>query len=267
MPHTVPFSRYAPKATKLTLVIPVYNEEKNLEPLLRILGEIHWPLRMEFLFVDDCSVDRSVEILEGLTTTYPEIRVIKKSRNEGKGSAVARGIAEASGEIIAIQDADLEYDPRDLLHLIQPIINNRADVVYGSRFRRDGHQVHRTYHRWINVFLTHVSNWCSGISLTDMESCYKVFRADVLKRFRLQTKRFGFEPEITAYVAKFPLRLQEFPVSYFPRTYLQGKKIGWKDGIAALWHIFRFNFLVSATECLLPERHEEPSQILKTGGK
>lgn len=253
MSNLTPFQRYAPKATKLSLVIPLYNEEKNLEALLRILGEIRWPLRVEFVFVDDCSTDNSVTILERLTPTYPEIRIIRKTRNEGKGSAVARGIAEATGEIIAIQDADLEYDPRDLMHLIQPIIHNRADVVYGSRFRRDGHQVHRTYHRWINMVLTHLSNWASGISLTDMESCYKVFRADVLKRFHLRCKRFGFEPEITAYIAKFPLRVQEFPVSYFPRTYLQGKKIGWKDGVAALWHIFKFNLLVSAPDCLLPE--------------
>lgn len=250
--HLTPFKRYAPKATKLSLVIPVFNEEKHIEPLLRVLGEIHWPLRVEFLFVDDCSTDKSVAILEKLTITYPEIRILKKDKNGGKGAAVIAGIQAATGEIIAIQDADLEYDPRDLLQLIEPILQNRADVVYGSRFRRDGHQVHRTYHRYVNVFLTHVSNWCSGISVTDMESCYKVFRADVLKRFKLQCQRFGFEPEVTAYIAKFPLRMQEYPVSYFPRSYLEGKKIGWRDGVAALWFIFKFNFLVSAADCLHP---------------
>ncbi len=260
MPTVVPIKRGPFKAKKVSLVIPVFNEARNIENLFKVLAAIKWPLKIEYVFVDDCSTDGSAKILDSLASKNPAVRVFRKAVNEGKGSAVSFGIQQATGELIAIQDADLEYAPKDLLQLMDPIIKNYADVVFGSRFRRDANQVHRTYHRWVNALLTHLSNWASGISLTDMECCYKVFRADVLKRFHLRCNRFGFEPEVTAYVAKFPLRIQEFPVSYFPRNYMEGKKIGWKDGVAALWHIFQFNFLYSAEDCLLDPTQNEPTQ-------
>lgn len=247
------FLRSTPPPQKLSLLVPIFNEAHNLAQVIRILDEVPWPLKVECVFVDDGSTDGSESVIRKARPKNLEVRFFRFEKNQGKGAAIQKGIEEANGEIIAVQDADQEYDPNDLLTLIQPFLEGKADVVYGSRFRRDVRQVHRTFHRSINVLLTLLSNMASGIYLSDMETCYKVFRADVLKSFHLRTKRFGFEPEVTAYLAKFSLRVLEFPISYFPRNYLEGKKIGWKDGVAALWFIFKFNFLTSPESCLKNE--------------
>lgn len=245
--------RAKPASVKLfSLIIPVYNESRNLDDLVARLDAIAWPVDTEWIFINDGSKDDSSKIIKSIQLRYPRIRLIDNEKNRGKGAALRMGIDAAQGQIVAVQDADAEYDPADLLVLIRPLLAGKADVVYGSRFRADGFQVHRTFHRYVNRLLTLFSNLCSGIHVTDMETCYKVFRADIVKAFALQSNRFGFEPEITAYIAKFSLRVLEFPISYFPRNYAQGKKIGWKDGIAALWFIFKYNFLVDRVRSLKP---------------
>jgi len=172
------------------------------------------------------------------------LRVLRREARGGKSAAVADGIAAARGDFVIVHDADHEYDPRDIPRLLVPLLAGDADVVYGSRFRRDGHQVHRTFHVFVNRALTLVSNVLSGIYLTDMETCYKVFRADLVKSMRLRSRGFGFEVEATAYVAKTRARVHEIPVAYQPRTRLAGKKISWQDGFAALGYMVRFNLLV-----------------------
>jgi glycosyltransferase involved in cell wall biosynthesis len=190
-------------------------------------------------------------------------RLLEQKPNQGKGAAVIRGFQEATGDLIMIQDADFEYDPDDVPSLLEPLIQGKADVVYGSRFKKNAVQIHRTYHYFVNRFLTLVSNLLSGIYLTDMETCYKIFRADLLKAMRLRSKRFGIEVELTAYVAKVRARIFELPIGYFPRTRLQGKKINWKDGVAALVHLVRFNLFTSlddAYENLPPKYLAHPYQ-------
>ena len=184
-------------------------------------------------------------------------RLIEQERNQGKGAAVARGIREAAGDIIIIQDADFEYDPREIPIVIQPILDDKADIVFGSRFKKNSPQVHRTYHYFVNYLLTILSNLFSGIYLTDMETCYKAFRADLVKAMNLKSKRFGIEVEFTAYVAKTRARTYEVYISYYPRTFLEGKKISWKDGFAALRHLIYFNYFTSFENAFnnLPERY------------
>jgi glycosyltransferase involved in cell wall biosynthesis len=244
----------APKT--LSLVVPVYNEERQLESVIHGLMASPCPIQREWIFVDDCSRDGSLAILKRLQSQYG-YRLIEQKPNQGKGAAVIRGIQEAAGDLIMIQDADFEYDPGDVPALLEPLLQGKADVVYGSRFKKSAMQVHRTYHYFVNRFLTVVSNLLSGIYLTDMETCYKVFRADLLKSMQLKSLRFGIEVELTAYLAKARVRIYELPISYFPRTRLQGKKINWKDGVAALWHLVRFNLLVETDEAFkgLPERY------------
>mgnify|MGYP000346384860 CR=1 FL=1 len=241
---------------KLSLVIPVYNEERHLAEVIRRLMATPCPIEREWIFVDDKSRDGSLRVLRALQREY-KFRIIEQDPNQGKGAAVIRGIREATGDFIIIQDADFEYDPRDIPSLLQPLLEDRADVVYGSRFKTSAMQVHRTYHFFVNRFLTVLSNLLSGIYLTDMETCYKVFRADLIRSMNLRSKRFGIEVELTAYVAKARARIFELPISYFPRTHLQGKKIGWKDGVAALWHLLRFNTFTSIDKAftLLPEKY------------
>jgi len=224
----------------ISLVIPVYNEEEHLERFLTLIDELELETGKELVIVNDCSKDRSKEILENFKFKSPT-KITHLTANQGKGAALKRAIEQASGEIIGVQDADFEYDPSDIPSLLAPLLANKADVVLGSRFKKTN-QVHRTVHYIGNRILTLFSNICSGLYLTDMETCYKFFRADVIKNVILESDRFGFEPEITAKIAKLKLRVMEFPISYFPRNYLEGKKITWKDGVAAFRHIVYFNF-------------------------
>jgi glycosyltransferase involved in cell wall biosynthesis len=228
----------------LSVVVPVYNEEAHLTEFVRYLMQSKCPVPREFIFVDDKSSDKSVLLLKKLQADF-EFVLLEQSENHGKGAAVVRGIDAAKGQLIMIQDADFEYDTADVPSLIAPILDNEADVVFGSRFKKTAVQVHRTYHYFVNRFLTVVSNLFSGLYLTDMETCYKIFRADLLKPMNLVSKRFGVEVELTAYVAKSSARVFELPIRYYPRTRLHGKKINWRDGLAALWHLFYFNFLRS----------------------
>lgn len=236
---------------KLSLIVPVYNEERQLEAVIESLMKSPCPIEREWIFVDDCSKDGSLAILHRLAPKYG-YRVLEQKPNQGKGAAVIRGIQEAKGDFIIIQDADFEYDPNDVAALVVPLIEGKADVVYGSRFKKSASQVHRTYHYFVNRFLTVISNLLSGIYLTDMETCYKAFRADLVQSMNLRSQRFGIEVEFTAYVAKIRARIYELPISYFPRTRLQGKKINWRDGVAALVHLVRFNTFVSVDEAFKP---------------
>jgi glycosyltransferase involved in cell wall biosynthesis len=246
---------------KVSLVIPVYNEAEHLERFLAVIDELQLPAEKELIFVNDCSRDSSKQILE----SYPfksSVKLINHEFNKGKGAALRTGIDAASGEIIGIQDADFEYDPTEIPSLVEPLVNDKADVVYGSRFKRTN-QVHRTIHYLGNRVLTLFSNLCSGLYLSDMETCYKFFRADIIKNTVLESNRFGFEPEITAKIAKLKLRVMEFPISYFPRNYLEGKKITWKDGVAALRHIIYFSFFRSLGESF---KGELPTRFIPKGG-
>jgi glycosyltransferase involved in cell wall biosynthesis len=231
----------------LSLIIPIHDEAGQLPAVLDRLVRAPCPVRRELVFVDDRSTDDSAAIVErfiaGHDDPEPTMRLLRRACNRGKGAAVRDGIAAATGEWILVQDADFEYDPADIPSLLQPLLDDRADVVYGSRFRREGMQVHRTFHFLVNRILTALSNVASGIYLSDMETCYKLFRADLLQAMALRSDRFGFEVEVTAYIAKARVRIFELPISYQPRTRLAGKKISWSDGLAALVHLVRFNLL------------------------
>jgi len=242
----------------LSIIVPVYNEEAHLERIVRYLLGSQCPIAREWLFVDDNSSDGSLRILRELAGKH-DLRIIEQPFNQGKGAAVRRGIQEANGDFVLIQDADFEYDANDIPELLAPLLDGSADVVFGSRFKKSSMQVHRTYHYFVNRVLTLLSNLLSGIYLTDMETCYKVFRADLIKSMRLASDRFGFEVEVTAYLAKTTARIFEVPIRYYPRSRLQGKKIGWRDGLAALWHLVHFNILVSADEIFdeLPKRYRQ----------
>ena len=224
----------------LSLVIPIYNEAPHLEQFLTVIDQLELPVTKELVIIDDGSTDGSAEILRRFPF-QSRIIVITHDRNQGKGAAVRAGLEQAMGEFIGIQDSDLETNVDDIPALLEPLLNDKADVVYGSRFKKSGVQVHRTFHYLVNRILTALSNVLSGLYLTDMETCYKFFRADVIKNVRLKSNRFGFEPEITARIARLQLRIMELPVTYFPRKYLEGKKMNWKDGFAAVVHIVCFN--------------------------
>ena len=228
---------------RLSVVVPLYNEVAHLRDLLQYLMDAPCQVEREWIIVDDCSTDGSREVLRELQVRVPLV-VLEQETNQGKGAAIRRGFAAATGDMVMIQDADYEYDPNDVPALIAPILSGECDVVFGSRFKRSAVQVHRTYHFYVNRFLTILSNLLSGIYLTDMETCYKVMRTDFAKAMNLKAERFGIEVEITAYVAKTRARVWELPIRYYPRTKLHGKKINWKDGFAALWHLARFNLLV-----------------------
>ena len=224
---------------KLSVIIPVYNEKKTLSELICRVEAVK--LEKEIIIVDDGSTDGTQNLLK----KYEEqerFKVIYQSKNTGKGSALRAGFDKAEGEIIIVQDGDLEYDPKEYPLLVEPILDGRADVVYGSRFLGGTHRVFFFWHYVGNKLLTTLSNMCTNLCLTDMETGYKVFRRTVLDSFILKCNRFGFEPEFTSKVARHAFRIYEVPISYSGRGYEEGKKIDWKDGVAALWFIFRFRF-------------------------
>ncbi len=231
-----------PILRKVTIVIPVYNEEATMEQILeRVLQSDTLGLEKEVIVVDDGSTDGTRQVL----TRYegrPEVRVLYQERNQGKGAALRRGFEEADGEVVLVQDADMEYDPDDYPDLLRPILEDKADVVYGSRFLGGPHRVLFFWHYVANKFLTTLSNMFTNLNLTDMETGYKVFRTEVLRRIRLRSNRFGFEPEVTAKIARLGCRIYETPITYHGRTYAEGKKIGWKDGLQALYCILRYAF-------------------------
>jgi glycosyltransferase involved in cell wall biosynthesis len=229
------------KPQKLSILVPVYNEKRWVEELLRrVLAADCSGLAREIVVVDDCSTDGTSDILRAQARQHPEIQLFHQPVNQGKGAALRRAIQEARGDVILIQDADLEYDPRDYPVLLNPILEDRADVVFGSRFLGGPHRVLFFWHSIGNRVLTTMSNVFTNLNLTDMETCYKVFRTDVVKDLALEQSRFGFEPEITAKVARTGARVYEVPISYAGRTYAEGKKIGWKDGVKALYCIVRY---------------------------
>jgi glycosyltransferase involved in cell wall biosynthesis len=229
--------------TKLSIVIPCYNEERTLKECVeRVLKIADKDLTLEIIIVDDSSNDNSHSIALGLKKCNPEIRVIRHQKNYGKGAALRSGFSSATGDFVAVQDADLEYDPNDLKKLIIPLIEDKADVVLGSRFLSPGgHRVLYFWHSIGNQILTFLSNMFTDLNLTDMETCYKVFRREVIQSIDIKENRFGFEPEIVAKVAQMRLRIFEMGISYYGRTYSEGKKIGMKDGFRALYCIFRYN--------------------------
>jgi glycosyltransferase involved in cell wall biosynthesis len=227
------------KRTVLSVIVPVYNEAATVAKVVHRLRSVS--LNLQLVAVDDASSDGSGATLDDLKVQGLLDFVVHHPRNRGKGAAIRTGISAASGDIIVIQDADLEYDPADLPRLIQPIIDGKADAVFGSRFLGSDHRVLYFWHSVGNRLLTLFSNMLTDINLTDMETCYKAVRAPLMKSLVLTSDRFGFEPEITARLAQSKARIWEISVSYSGRTYEEGKKIGWRDGVAALWHILRFN--------------------------
>lgn len=230
--------------TKLSVVIPAYNELATVENLLaRVAGApIPDDLELEMVVVDDGSSDGTRELLRELEARAdPPFELIEHPENRGKGAAVRTGFDAATGDIVLVQDADLEYNPRDYPVLLQPILDDEADVVYGSRFLGGPHRVLFFWHYLGNQFLTMLSNMFTDLNLSDMETCYKVFRIEVLRGLDLRSDRFGIEPELTAKVAKAKVRIYEVPISYHGRTYAEGKKIGWRDGVSAIWAILRYN--------------------------
>ena len=237
---------------KLSIVVPVYNEEKYLEDVIRkvIAQPLPGSLAKELILVNDGSRDNTWNVIESLPGKFPEIQfqMINKTVNEGKGAALRDGFARVSGDIVIVQDADFEYDPADYPKLLQPILDGKADVVYGSRFIGEPHRVMYFWHQVANNILTTLSNMLTNLNLTDMEVCYKVFTREVVDRLQLKSPRFGVEPEMTAKIARMRLngkrlRVYETGISYAGRTYEEGKKINWKDAVSAIFQIIRFRFM------------------------
>ena len=237
---------------KLTVIIPCYNEAENLSVIVdAVLSAFRGKIDLEILIVDDCSSDGSYDIAKSLSAAHGSVSVLHHETNQGKGAALKTAFMAASGDYVCIQDADLEYDPRDYLEMLAPVLEDRADVVLGSRYlQRRERRVLRWWHTTMNRLLTLFSNIMSDMTLSDMETCYKLFKADVIREIAplLREKRFGFEPECVAYVAKGMRkrgwRIVECAVGYRPRTFKEGKKIGWLDGVRALWCILKYNLFV-----------------------
>ena len=240
-----------PDDLTLSVVIPVYEEVHTLKALVDKVRAV--PIPKQIILIDDCSKDGTTELLRGWQTTEPDLTIGFHEVNQGKGAALRSGFKFATGQIVIVQDADLEYDPNEYPRLIQPILEGKADVVYGSRFIGESHRVLHFWHSMGNRFLTILSNMFTNLNLTDMEVCYKVFRREVIQNITLKSNRFGFEPEVTAKVARFQVpasegrpsrrcRIFEIPVSYNGRDYSEGKKIGWRDGFQALYCIVRYAY-------------------------
>lgn len=229
----------------LSVVMPVYNEQRTLREIVAQVLAV--PIPKELILVDDGSKDASRTILAELAAAHPELRVFEHPQNRGKGAALRTGFEQARGAVVIVQDADLEYDPRDYPVLLAPILRGEADVVYGSRYlideRDPGRERDHFYHYFGNRVLTFCSNLFTGLNLTDMETCYKCFRREVLRDLRIQSRRFTVEPEFTAKVARLPVRIHEVPIRYRGRKYSEGKKITWRDGLAALWAIVKYRWV------------------------
>jgi len=225
---------------KISIVIPVYNEKNTIEKVIEQVEEVEIPLEKEIILVDDCSSDGSRQVLKELQGK--NIKVFFHEKNQGKGAALRTGFSHASGDIVLIQDSDLEYNPAEYPVLLEAILDGRADAVFGSRFLGGPHRVLFFWHYVGNRFLTTFSNMLSNLNLTDMETCYKVIKKEILDKITLKSNRFGFEPEITIKLAKLKCRIYEVPISYSGRDYSEGKKIGWKDGLAAIFHLIRYRY-------------------------
>ncbi len=224
----------------LSFIIPVFNEKQTIEEIIQRVREADLGLSKEIIVVDDGSSDGTKELLENMTDK--NLHILFHPQNRGKGAALRTGFEAATGDIVCIQDADLEYDPRDYAGVLAPILDGRADASFGSRFLGGPHRVLYFWHYVGNRIITTFCNIMANVNLTDMETCYKAIRRDVLKRLRLRSNRFGFEPEITIKLSRHRCRLYEVPISYSGREYTEGKKVTWKDGLAALFHIVRFRF-------------------------
>ena len=239
--------------TTLSILIPVFNEQSFLTRIVeRVLAApVPGNMKKELVIVNDASTDRTQKVLRDLCAKHPEIRVFEQPLNQGKGAAIRRAIREMTGQYAIIQDADLEYDPNDYQTVLQPLVHGLADAVYGSRFAsREMRRIVHYHHKLANLFLTHLSNWATGLDLTDMETCYKAFRAELLKSIPLRSDRFGIEPEITAKLAKRGAVIYEVPIRYHGRRYDEGKKIGWKDGVNAILTIIKYRLI---DDCFDPE--------------
>jgi glycosyltransferase involved in cell wall biosynthesis len=245
----------------LSVVVPVYNEEGTLAEVVRKLVGV--PCLLEIIIVDDCSTDGTGDVARQLSTVYPQVRLVRHERNAGKTAALKTGFALTTGRVVIVQDADLEYDPADIYGVIRPILEGHADVVFGSRFLvRRAARVLYFYHYLANKFLTFLSNALTNLNMTDIETGYKAFRGEIIRNLLIVSSGFGFEVEVVAKIAKLKLAIYEVPISYYGRTYAEGKKVSMKDGLIAIWFVIRFNLFCSLRSSFrqLPELRREPNR-------